>query len=544
MEKITGANGAFARMFGKSPEDVSGQALGHLLAPLTGTGFARKIEEEVVGEGRSITDLTLAPPGLSGDRSLLEWEIGPIRAQDGRILGVIAVVRDTTQNQRALPRKRSDLDPSSGLPNQVHFLSRLERSVERAAQARAYTFAVVGLEMRGLRAVERRLGTLVANTALEALVRRLEQRLRPADLVARTGDRTLAILLDHFAPWGALEDVLERIRQVTDAPYTIAGEQLAMSAIGAPGPIWSGEDPPIGAQEVMRKLEVAVTRAKADPSHPRPAPRPRARANGELGELSSAVQKAQLQLRYLPLISIEDGRLAGFEALVRWPRPKHGVVPGRAFIRRAEQYGLIRPIGQWVWREALMHMMEWDAEVAPDLVPPVHLNLSVSEFWNPDLLSDLENRVAESSIAPSRVRLEVPEAAVARRTSAAHVILERLAESGFAAWLDRFGEGGTQLRALDSLPFRHVKLTPSVAWRSNGSAERPRAILKSLLSLGHDLGWRVAVAGVETRTQAEVLKSIACDVGQGFFYHGLLDAPQAAALMRQSGEAEVRWSTP
>jgi EAL domain-containing protein (putative c-di-GMP-specific phosphodiesterase class I)/PAS domain-containing protein len=544
VDRIVGANGAFSNMFAlSSPESVVGQPLAHFLAPLTGGGFAKRVEEEVVGEGRTIADLTMVLKGREGDRSLLDWEVGPVRAQDGRVLGVIAVVRDAAQSQRTLPtRKRSDLDLSSGLPNQLHFLSRLERSVERAAQARAYTFAILGLEMQGLRAVERRLGTLVANTALEALVRRLEQRLRPTDLVARTGDRRLAILLDHFAPWGALDDVLERIRQVTDAPYTIAGEHMTMSAIGAPGPIWSGEDPPIDAQEVLRELEVAVGRAKAAPSHRRPATRSRARSNGEVGELSNAVQKGQLQLRYLPLISLEDGRLMGLEALVRWSRPKHGIMPGRAFIRHAEQHGLIGPIGQWVWREALAHIEEWDAKVAPDLVPPVHLNLSSTEFWSPDLVSDLGRRVGETSIAASRLRLEVPESAVARRPSAAHAILEDLAESGFEAWLDRFGEGGTQLRALDSLPFHHVKLIPSIAWSSNGNADRPRAILRSLLALGHDLGWRVAVAGVETRSQAETLRSIACDVAQGFFYHGLLDASQAAALMRQSKYAEVPWT--
>jgi len=543
VEKIIGANGAFARMFGLTPEDVVGLPLAHFLAPLTGAVFARRIEEEVIGQGASISDLTMAPKGPTGDRTLLDWEIGPVRAQDGRVLGVIAVVRDTAQAQRPLPRKRSDLDPSSGLPNQAHFLGRVERSVERAAQARAYTFAILGLEMQGLRAVERRLGTLVANTALEALVRRIEQRLRPTDLVARTGDRRLAILLDHFAPWGALDDVIERIRQVTDAPYTIAGEQMTMSAVGAPGPIWSGEDPPLGTQEVLREVDFAVTRAKAAPSSRRRPARPRPRSNGEIRELSSAVQKAQLQLRYLPLISLEDGRLAGLEALVRWYRPKHGIMPGRAFIRHAEQQGLIGPIGQWVWREALNHMKEWDAAVAPDLVPPVHLNLSSTEFWSPDLVSDLERRMSETAIAPSRVRIEVPESAVARRTSVAHAILDGLAASGFEAWLDRFGEGGTQLRALDSLPFRHVKLTPTIAWGSNGNAARPRPILRSLLCLGHDLGWKIAVAGVETRSQAEILGSIACDVGQGFFYHGLLDASQAAALMRQSKHGEVQWTT-
>jgi PAS domain S-box-containing protein/diguanylate cyclase (GGDEF)-like protein len=262
--KITECNGAFASMFGLGPLEVEGQSLARFLAPLNGASFDKRVEDNVVAEGRSVSDLTLAQLRPSGERTLLDWEIAPVRELDGRVSGLVAVVRDASHPRPAILWKRADLDPSSGLPNRIHFMSRLERSVERAAQARAYTFAVIGLEMRGLRAAERRLGTLVANAALEALVRRLEQRLRPTDLVARTGDRRLAILLDQFAPWGALSDVVERLRLVTDAPYTIAGERMTISAIGAQGPIRRGEGPPVGAHDVLGHLDAAVARAKAE----------------------------------------------------------------------------------------------------------------------------------------------------------------------------------------------------------------------------------------------------------------------------------------
>ncbi|MGE0160400.1 MAG: EAL domain-containing protein [Gemmatimonadales bacterium] len=529
MDTITAANLAFPALFGLEIDEVIGRPLGRFLAPVNGGVFARRVDEEVVSEGRSIMDLTMARAADSGDRRLLDWELAPVRAEDGRVAGVIAIVRDTWHAPRAPSRERSDFDPSSGLPNQVHFLRRLERSVERAAQARPYSFAVVGLEMRGLRAVERRMGTLMANTALEALVRRLEQRLRPTDVVARIGDRRLAILLEHFAPWGAVESVLERIRLVTDEPYTIAGERMTMSAVGAPVPVWSGDGPPEGAHDVLRELDAAVDRAQAEPAEPRPsAPAPR-----QIAELVSAVQKAQLRLCYLPLISLRDGSLAGLEALVRWSRPDHGIVPGRAFLRDAEHHGLMAAIGEWVWWEALRAIREWDATLAPGRVPPVHLNLSVTEFWQARLVGDLERRTAEAMVAPSRIRLEVPESAVARRTSSAQRILESMAGAGFVPWLDRFGEGGTRLRDLESMPFRHVKLPTSIAWRSNGHPGPPRATLASVLALGRDLGWTMAVGGVESREQAETLRALGCDLAQGYFYHGTLDPTQAAALMRR-----------
>jgi PAS domain S-box-containing protein len=535
--EIIAANGAFASTFGLGSDDVEGCSFGQLLAPLNADTFDQRVRQEVLAEGKSISDLTLSQQA-SGERTLLDWELGPVRGRDGRTLGAIAVVRGNIRAQRAPRRLRADLDPTSGLPNQVHFLRRLERSIDRAAQPRAYSFAVIGLEMRGLRAVERRLGTLVANTALEALVRRLEQRLRPTDLVARTGDRRLAVLLDHFAPWGELDDVLDRIRRVTDAPYTIAGERMTMSAIGAPGPLWSGDEAGVGAQDVLQLLDVAVTRAMAGRTHPRRRANVE-EGNADLGELSRAIAQEQLTLRYLPLVSLEDGRIAGWEALVGWSRPDHRVVPSRDFIVEAERHGLITTIGQWVWTEALRHIREWDETLRGGRVPPIHLNVSLSEFWTPGLALELERRAAASAVEPSRIRIEIPELAVARRASAAHDILAELAAAGFEPWLDRFGEGGTQLRALDSLPFRYAKLIPSLAWGTNGSAGQPRAVLGSLLAFGHDLGWRVAVAGVETRVQAAALEDAGCDMAQGFFYHGLLDASQAAAVMRRSRDDEA-----
>jgi EAL domain-containing protein (putative c-di-GMP-specific phosphodiesterase class I) len=312
---------------------------------------------------------------------------------------------------------------------------------------------------------------------------------------------------------------------------------MTMTAIGAPGPIWRGDGPPVGVREILGHLDAAVARAKADVSTP--DPQKTARTSGTVADLSNAVQKARLSLRYLPLVSPDDGRIEGLEALVRWPHPERGLVPGGAFLRHAEHHGLTGPIAEWVWAEALRNVKDWDASLPPGRVPPVHINLSLSEFWHPDVVGDLQRRASEALVSPSRIRLEIPESAVARRTDGAKTILEDLARAGFVPWLDRFGEGGTPLRELDSLPIRHAKLNSGMAWQTNGGRGRPRPALGSLLSLGHDLGWTLAVGGVETSEQASALRALPCDLAQGFFLHGLVDASQAAALMRQSGRSET-----
>jgi PAS domain S-box-containing protein/diguanylate cyclase (GGDEF)-like protein len=525
---VLNANPAFAALLGMSVDELRGRSLSALLAPVHSTALDRRIESEVVKAGRSISDLAILKSS-QGEEVLLFWELAPIKGSEGRPVGLVCVLRDSPgANGLDAFRRRADVDPLSGLPNQMHFLSRLQRAVERATRGRQYAFAVVGIEMRGLRAVERRLGPLVANTLLEAMVRRLKLRLRPGDLVARTGDRRLAILLDYVAPWGSLDEVMRRIHEATGDPFTIAGERITMSMVGAASPVWSGDYPPRDAQQVLDTLEGAAGRPKrtgvaAHPSN-----------GGGSSLLAHAIEHEELSLTYLPLVSLATGEVVGLEALVRWVHPEHGVLAGHQFLADAEQAGVIVRLGRWVLHRVCRQLKDWEAEFGPQVVPPIHVNLSVQEFWDAGLSADLDRITAEADVDPSQIRLEVPEVAVARGVPEACRILTSLAKGGFGTWLDRFGEGGIRLCDLPALPVRHVKLAPTMVWGDGSDSVAPSPMLRSLLAIGHDLGWEVTVAGVETPGQEEVLRDAACDLAQGFHFSGLLDAAAAVALARQS----------
>jgi EAL domain-containing protein (putative c-di-GMP-specific phosphodiesterase class I) len=282
----------------------------------------------------------------------------------------------------------------------------------------------------------------------------------------------------------------------------------------------------------MDEVALALTRARGE-CVPREGSRGSPVGRRPSG-IARAVRSGQLALHYLPLVDVPTGRPVGLEALVRWRHPERGTLAGSEFLEEAEASGLILSIGRWVLWQACHQVKRWEAAVAPGEVLPVHLNLSSSEFWNRELLSNLGRVTAEVGVDPAKIRLEVPESAIARRVASACRILTWLGEAGFETWLDKFGQGGVSLQDLPRLPVRHAKVGPALAWGGNGSgASEAAPLLHSLLTVGHDLGWRVAVVGVETAGQRDALGSVGCDLAEGFLFSGPLDAEGASALARQ-----------
>jgi diguanylate cyclase (GGDEF)-like protein len=263
---VVAVNAAFGSLFAVDPQHVRGIPLTDLLAPDDGEALAGRIGGLVRDDGGSLADLTLVGTGES-DTRVVEWELAPVRDQQGGTIWLFCVLREITADpSRAGLGRSSDQDPITGLPNREHLLNRLERSLERTVQAASYAFAVIGLDVDGLRAVQRRLGTAVGNALLEALVWRVRQCLRPGDLIARVGSDRLVVLLDHFALEGRAEEVLRRIDRVSMDPYLICGERIGLRTVGASSPVRAGDRGAGTAGELLDALESAVTRARLDVS--------------------------------------------------------------------------------------------------------------------------------------------------------------------------------------------------------------------------------------------------------------------------------------
>lgn len=284
--RLLTVNDAFCALFGLTHEEAEGRELAPFLAADDGSALVGAIRRQVVGEGESLTDVAVLQ-GASRGPTLVEWEVAPVRDAGGDVRNLIAVIGEARSSTMSRPiHKSMDVDPLTGMPNHLHFMSRLERALERAAQTRRYGFAIVSLKAENLAEVERRLGSELSNAVLEALVWRVERCLRPGDLVARIGRDRLALLLDYFSPKGSVEGVLERIDEATDAPYTIAGEKVWLPTLGAAGPVYDGEEPPKTAREILDSLELLSVRPRDRASrrhHTRGgyAPGPRDRLEGQ-----------------------------------------------------------------------------------------------------------------------------------------------------------------------------------------------------------------------------------------------------------------------
>jgi EAL domain-containing protein (putative c-di-GMP-specific phosphodiesterase class I)/GGDEF domain-containing protein/PAS domain-containing protein len=526
---IIAVNNMFGHFFDVPPERARGRPLLSILDPPHAQELLARIRSELAQRVDTIFDQIIGRDVDEG-ASLLEWEISAIRSPDGNVRNLLCLLRDITDaSVRNRTLRRPDVDPLTGLPNEAHFLRRLERSVEHAAQGRQYAFAVVGIEVAGLEAAEKRWGSVVSHLVMEAFIFRVKECLRPSDLIARVGPYRLAALLEHFGPWGHLERVLGRLRSATQDPYTVGGDEVRLAVTGGAVPVWGQGNVPHDAKEVMEELEQSLDRARRIPTADARAPSgvgPQQEPPQE-EELAHALESGQLRLHYLPLVSLETGEVIGLEALVRWLHPFRGLVQSREFISEAERTGLIVSMGRWVLARVCRQLQSWQARAGGRRPPAIHVNVSAPEFWHSEFPAYLREQVRESGIDPASLCLEVHESTLSGNVKGARQVLAQLSAIGVGILLDGFGGGGIPLSELPQLPIRHAKLGSSVMWELKEDEVRPSPLLNTLILLAHNLGWRIAGAGVETASQRDLLLARGCDLGQGFFFSEGVDDSQA-----------------
>jgi EAL domain-containing protein (putative c-di-GMP-specific phosphodiesterase class I) len=244
-------------------------------------------------------------------------------------------------------------------------------------------------------------------------------------------------------------------------------------------------------------------------------------------ELCLAVERGELFLEYQPVVALDQNRVVGFEALVRWRRPNHGVVGPMDFIPVAEETGLIRPLGDWVMREACRQLGEWHRAGHATLTMSV--NLSPRQFAHSELPVEIERAAHDGGVAPALLAVEITESAMMPRGRVESRTLRRIRDLGIAISLDDFGTGYSCLSYLHELPITTMKIDRSFVHRIGMRSERPE-IVQAIVSLAHSLGLGVTAEGVETVEQLERLRELTCEHAQGFYFSEPLDPAGALAL--------------
>jgi predicted signal transduction protein with EAL and GGDEF domain len=386
---------------------------------------------------------------------------------------------------------------------------------------------------------------------LHAVARRLEASLRSPDEFSRLADEALPtasgiehtlarlggdefiILLNDARHAADATRVAERVQLALARPFQLAGQDVFVAAsigiaVSATG--YTRTD------EVLRDADTAMNRAKG-------LGKGRAEifdtAMGERAverlrvdsELRLAVERHEFLPHFQPIVDLRTGRLAGFEALLRWRHPKRGIVPPAEFVPLVEENGLILPIGQRFFEDVCRQHRGW-LDVHPNAAAlSININFATSQFLEPELPARLLEGLIASGLEPGHIVVEITESAAIRDFSMTADILLQLREAGFKVVLDDFGTGYSSLACLHQLPISGLKLDRSFI----AAIDRQTELVRAVLVLSASLGLTVTGEGIETAGQCELLRALGCDFGQGYLFARPLDA-EAAARLISAGE--------
>ena len=436
------------------------------------------------------------------------WKLSARPRYDGWMSGV---ARDVTSDQLIEERVAfmAHYDNLTGLANRYLFNDRLRNALSTADRAR--NVVLFYLDLDDFKAINDTRGHLVGDRLLREVGTRLEREVRGQDIVARLGGDEFAVLLEARGGAGMLIERAHRFLAVIREPFEIDGHFYRIS--GSIG-IAKCTDGNCEAQELMRCADLALFAAKEkgrdtlalyDQALDRAA---RERRDIE-ADLCEVIARGQLGLHYQPVINLDTGEIAGYEALLRWYHPQRGIMTPSEFLYVAEETGMIVPIGEWVIRQALAETAEWDGTFR------IAINLSPTQMRSPHLAEVVAQAIHAHGIDPERVEFEITEHVLLQEHGVCTGNLEKLRELGTKIALDDFGIGYSSLSYLRRFPFDRIKIDRAFVDGIDTSADN-QAIVASITRLAGALGMATTAEGIETRAQLDLLRKLGCGEAQGY----------------------------
>jgi diguanylate cyclase (GGDEF)-like protein/PAS domain S-box-containing protein len=458
---------------------------------------------------------------------------------DGAALRMAGSQSDITDQRKAQEQLIHDAfhDPLTGLPNRALFVDRLDQAIRRTHRKVEQKFAVLFIDVDRFKVVNDSLGHSFGDELLIAIAKRLQECIRLDDTIARLGGDEFTILAESLSAVTIAEEFAERIVRRFEAPFTIGGREVYSSV--SIGVLISGEEHK-KAEDLLRDADLAMYRAKSEGRGRYEVfatdMRERAMTIMELDTaLRHALERDELELFYQPITNLQNGKLSGFESLIRWRSEERGLVPPNDFIPLAEETGLIVQIGDYVIREACRQKSEWN-RLMPDKSPDwLSINVSARQLVGHDIVPLLQESLREFDLAGQEIKVEITESLVMENPLIAESLFRRLKEMNVQLCIDDFGTGYSSLGALHRFPIDVLKIDKSFVQASSPGGN-DREMIRTIAGLAHNLGLSVVAEGIETEVQLAEIRGIGCEFGQGYYFSRPLEALAASAFIRDFRE--------
>ena len=428
-------------------------------------------------------------------------------------------------------------DPLTGLPNRALFMQRLERTIEHGKRHKDYLFAVLFLDLDRFKVINDSLGHTLGDQLLITVAGRLEACLRPTDTVARLGGDEFTILLEAIEDISDVIRVAERIQQELTLPLNLGRQQVFTTvSIGIALNVldYNSGSGYNRAEDILRDADVAMYRAKelgkAGYQMFNTSMHTQALARLQLEtDLRLAIERGEFRIHYQPIVSLETGKIIGFEALVRWEHPQRGFLYPDKFIPIAAEIGLLSSIDWWVLRESCYQTQQWQKQFPDNSALSISVNFCNKQFTQPTLLEQIKQILQETSLDAHSLKMEITENVIMENCEAVIAKLWQLKALGIELAIDDFGTGYSSLGRLHDFPINMLKIDRSFV--SNMDERGNLEVVRTIVTLAHHLSVDVIGEGVETADQLAQLRELKCGYGQGYFFSRPLDSNAAEALI-------------
>jgi diguanylate cyclase (GGDEF)-like protein/PAS domain S-box-containing protein len=483
-----------------------------------------------------------------GTWRIVESVATPIHNDEGVAERLVIVNRDITERKQAEETiaHNASHDALTNLPNRTLFLDRVRHALALSQRHTTYKFAVLFIDLDEFKVFNDSMGHAAGDALLKQIASRLTASIRGIDMIsrpgriedastfvslARLGGDEFTILLEEIRDCGDAIRVSERLLERLSIPFVVEGQEVVTTAsIGIAFCATSYTDP----EDLVRDAEIAMYRAKREGKarsqvfdaemHNVAVKRLRVET-----DLRRALELGEFRVHYQPIVSLQSGKIVGFEALSRWQR--HGELLSPAhFIQIAEEIGIILPMNRLLLREACLQLREWHSQFPSDPPLTMSVNITPKEFAQPDLGAQIKTILAEVGIHPSSLNVEITETIAMADPQRSSLVLLELKALGVNISIDDFGTGYSSLSRLQGFPVDTLKIDRTFISQIDTVRETSE-IVRIIIMLAHNLGLKVVAEGAETAEQVRMLKRLKCELVQGYFFARPGDHADAQALL-------------